>query len=336
LRFLPALVGLAACHPGIVDDHFDVLTDGAVIPVEVHGNIDGGTLLLVESGGPSGPGIVQRDVGYMPFADTLEPELAVALYDRRGTGTVEGDYGPADQSIDQLEADLDAVLSVLRSRYEPRHLVLMGHSFGTYSSGVYVLDHPGVADAWIAAAPAFIEGPDDLYVPYRRDFACRVAQGRIALGDANALWTEIEAFCDQYPSFPADREAPGVDELWSYLGRIEDRIEPSPSLAPGGLLEAVFLSHYNLIDTQLRSNLVSEAIEADPGREDLLPEVGAIEVPVAVVTGEYDGTTPTEMGQALADGVGGALTEIPRAGHYMMADQPDDFATVVLGVVDGL
>lgn len=155
---------LIGCGDGQAHDRFDVLTDGAVLPVEVHGNRASGTLILVESGGPSGPGIAERAVGYHPFQDTLEQDAAVAWYDRRGTGNAEGDYGVNDQSVAQLLLDLDAVIAVLRERYAPDRLVLLGHSFGAYSSGVYVLDHPGAVDGWVAAAPAVLGGPDEQYI----------------------------------------------------------------------------------------------------------------------------------------------------------------------------
>ncbi len=329
---------LLACGSGLVHDHFNVQTDGALLPVEIHGNIDGGTLLLVESGGPSGVSIAERNVGYMPFQDTLEPELAVAFYDRRGTGNATGDYTVDDQSMDQLIADLDAVIAVLDERYAPDRIVLMGHSFGTYTSALYQIEHPGVTDAWIAAAPAIIEGPDDFYVPYRRDFACRVADEQIGEGSDKSLWSDIEAFCAANPTIAAEWDTPEREELWGYLGQIEDLLEPWPSMEVGGLLGAVFFSHYNIIDAQMRPNLISEAIEADPGREDLLPELGAIAVPAVVITGEYDGTTPTELGTAVVEALpdGAQLTEIEGGGHYMMADDPDAFADSVFALVDEL
>jgi pimeloyl-ACP methyl ester carboxylesterase len=327
-----------ACTDGQVHDRLNVVSAGAVLPVDVHGNVDSGTLLLVESGGPSGPGAAERAVGYMPFQDTLEPELAVAWYDRRGTGNATGDYSAEDQSIGQLVEDLDAVVAVLGSQYAPERLILLGHSFGTYSSALYQLEHPGRVDAWIAAAPSILEGPDDLFVPYRRDFACRVGEDQRAAGDASALWTDLEAFCAAFPSLPADWDAPGREELWGYLNEIEDRLEPWPAMDPLGLLSLVFGSHYNLLDTQLRENLISSAIVAEPGREDLLPELGGIDVPAVVITGEYDGTTPTELGEAIVAALppGATLHEFAGGGHYMMADDPEGFAEVVRVLVGGL
>jgi len=204
---------LPACSSDVVHDHFNVLVDGAVLPVEVHGYLGGGTLVLVESGGPSGPGIAERAVGYHPFQGTLEREVAVAWYDRRGTGNAAGDYGVEDQSIDQLIVDLDAVIDVLIARYAPDHVLLLGHSFGTYTSGLYLLDRPGKVDGWVAAGPSIIEGPDDLFVPYRRDFACRVGDEQRADGRTDALWADLAAFCAANPTLPPSWDTPEREEL---------------------------------------------------------------------------------------------------------------------------
>lgn len=328
-----ALVG---CSPR--GDRLIVRTDGAALPVGVYGDFDSGTLLLVESGGPSGPALAERMVGYFPFADTLERHAAVAAYDRRGTGNATGDYRVEDQSMAQLVADLDAVVAVLTERYAPERLILMGHSFGTYTSALYQLEHPGVVDGWVAAAPSILEGPDELFIQYRRDFACRVAGDQLAAGASAPLWPDLEAFCAAHPTIPAVWDTPEREALWSYLGQIEDQLEPWPAYETGGLVAAVFFSQYNFVDTQLRPNRISRAITADPGREDLLPELGALDVPVAVITGEFDGTTPTELGRAVVDALPGTgvLTEVEGGGHYMMVDDPVAYETAVLDVIDRL
>lgn len=317
-----------------VHERLVVRTDGADLPLAVHGDLSTGTLILIESGGPSGPSLAERMVGYHPFEDTLETHAAVAAYDRRGTGNATGDYAVEDQSMDQLVADLDAVITLLDARYAPDTLVLMGHSFGTYTSALYQIEHPARVDGWVAAAPAILEGPDELYIGYRRDFACRVAGGQ---GGEDPLWQEIATFCAEHPVLPPVWDTPEREQLWGYLGEIEDRLEPWPAMDPGGLLGAVFFSQYNFVDTQARPNLISGAIEAAPGREDLLPELPDRTVPTAVISGEFDGTTPTELGQALVDAVpDGTLTEIPGGGHYMMADDAEAFEAAVLDLLGRL
>lgn len=332
------LLLLGGCVEGTVNAQIDVRSDDAVLPVQIHGRIGSGTLVLVESGGPSGPGIAERAVGYHPFQDTLEQEVAVAWYDRRGTGNASGDYRPEDQSLDQLIDDLHAVLAVLELRYAPERLVLMGHSFGSYTSALYQLEHPGVVQGWVTAAPAVMHGSDTYYISYRRDFVCRVAAEQHAEGSPDPLWDDIEGFCIANPTLPPVWDTPEREQLWSYLGQIEDLLEPWPSMNGAGLLATVFFSHYGLIDTQLRPNLISEAIVADPGQEDLLPLLSDIVVPTAVLTGEYDGTTPTELGAAVAAAVGPAavLTEIADGGHYMMADDPEAFADAVMALIGRL
>ncbi|HEY5108886.1 MAG TPA: alpha/beta hydrolase [Acidimicrobiales bacterium] len=67
---------------------------------------------------------------------------------------------------------------------------------------------------------------------------------------------------------------------------------------------------------------------------DELPEVHAalsrIRVPTAVVVGSWDLVVRPGAGRTLADSVGGAeLVEIPRAGHFVARDTPDELAGIV-------
>jgi proline iminopeptidase len=331
LPWLPVLLG--ACAGEAVDDHLTVLSGDAVLPVHVRGNMGSGTLLVYESGGPSGPGIAERRVGYVDLKDTLEPELAVAFYDRRGVGNAHGDYAAEDLSMEVLVEDLHAVISVLRDRYAPERVVLMGHSWGGYSSASYLLAHPDAVDAWVPVAPAMMGG-DDLYIPYRRAWLCRVAAD--LQGEA-PLWDEVLGWCADHPSVPPDSAA--KDELWDYLITASEQLEPWPSMDAMGLLGAIFASHYNLVDTQLRANRISGPLHAEAEGMDLLPELGAVTVPTLVITGEYDPDLPTELGDAIVAAVGTSdaeVVEIEGAGHYPMDHDPSGFAAPVLDLVGAL
>jgi len=54
--------------------------------------------------------------------------------------------------------------------------------------------------------------------------------------------------------------------------------------------------------------------------------------------GEYSIITPTEMGQAMVDTLGAdaALTQVPAAAHYRMADNPAVFGEGVRQLIDRL
>ena len=329
---------LAGCSGDLVDERFHVIHDDAAIPVRVAGNVGRGTLILWESGGPSGPGIAEHLVDYIDTDELLEPHVAVASYDRRGVGNAHGDYTVEDLTLDALLGDLDAVRRVLVERYGFAHVVLLGHSWGAFSSGSYLLEHPGQVDGWIPVAGAFLGGPDENYVPYRHAWVCRVATDKVDEGASEALWAEAVAWCAAHPEpQPPDTEA--RLEMWGYYNEFGDRLEPWPSIETGPLLGALVASHVNLLDTQLGRNVISSPLHREIENVSLLPRLEAVEVPTLVVTGEYDGGLPTELGLEALEALGTPesdkrLVEIQGGGHYPFDSAPEVFTDEVLELVE--
>ena len=61
------------------------------------------------------------------------------------------------------------------------------------------------------------------------------------------------------------------------------------------------------------------------GRMDLRARLGKIDVPTAVVVGEFDGATPPAHAERLADAIYGAsLTVLPGCKHLSALERPDD------------
>ncbi|MCP4200610.1 MAG: alpha/beta fold hydrolase [bacterium] len=59
-------------------------------------------------------------------------------------------------------------------------------------------------------------------------------------------------------------------------------------------------------------------------RDDVLPDLGAIETPTLVIVGADDRPQPSERARRIADGIPGAeLMVIPNAGHLSTIDAPD-------------
>lgn len=315
---------------GQVDEWFNVENDGAVLPVHARGNGETGTVVLFESGGPSGPGIAERLIDYVDFSDTLEQDALVVFYDRRGVGNAHGSYRDDDLTVDALTRDLHAVSEIVAQRYEPEHRVLVGHSFGGMSSLLYLLDHPDGADTWVPVAPGWTNS-DEEEIHYRLRFACRVASEQKDAGRTGAIWDDILAFCDAHDEIEPLSET--HDELWEYLNLIDNRFDDWPTMDAGGLAGAVFGSHYNFIDTQMRKNRISEPIFAELDGYEVLPALTEIEVPTLVVTGEFDTVGPRELCHEAVEALGAsdkAYFEVEGAGHYPFHVDPEGFANQVL------
>lgn len=331
------LTVMATLLVGCGHDLLLVQSGDAVLPVQVKGDVDRGTMIVFESGGPSGPGIAERRVGWMGWAPLVEPEVAVAFYDRRGVGNADGDYAPDEQSFDLLVEDLDAVLVALREAHGVDRFVLFGHSFGTQVALAHGARDPGAVDAIVLVGPAPFEG-DHLFVPYRRDFACRVAAARLDVEPDEPLWTEILDWCAVTPVVDVsdlDRRSADWQRLGVFLDEVADRLGGQAGMSAGGLLATVFGSHYGVVDTTLRDNLISSHIGFEGF--DLFPELGALTVPTLLVTGEYDDITPTELAVEVAGALGSEdvrTLEMPGAGHYAWDRDPQAFADAVLDQVE--
>ena len=333
LLVLP-LLPLMACS-ALTNDQLQVDHDDVILPVQVRGNVDDGTLLLYETGGPWGGGLEERVVDYQYFSETLEPHVGIAYYDRRGYGNAYGQYKPDDISVDAYVADLDAVLRVVQERYEPERIVLMGHSWGGFITGRYLVDRGSErVDAWISAAGAVVTGGDDAYVPFRRDFVCRVSADRLEAGDTRADWAGMQDWCDAH--LEIDPESDARDELWDHLNRVYELVG-DPPIRTGPLLSALFGSSYNVTDSLMTPNEISLRVYEDTREMDLLSELGAVDVPTLFVAGELDDVIPTEVADAAAAIVPDAIVvEIPDAGHYVTWPDPQPFADDVLGFLDSL
>jgi pimeloyl-ACP methyl ester carboxylesterase len=321
---------LAGCG-GQVHDHLYVHTDGAVLPVAVHGSPDAGRLVLFESGGPSGMGIGQRWVGEVDFRDTLEQHALVALYDRRGTGNAEGSYRAGDVTLERLVDDLDAVGLALRERYAPEQVVLMGHSFGGLSSMLALGTHPGLAEGYVAVAPSWLGKDEALALPYRLAFVCRVAQEEQERGSAEPVWQEMVTFCAENPTVEPGSEPHRL--LYEHLSAIIDLRETSPTKSLGELLATWVGSHYVLADAT-RDSRISEGIWAEVEGMDTLPLLERIEAPTLLVTGQYDSLAPSEvapvMSQLATPEEQRWHVQIDGGGHFAFLADPERFEAEVL------
>lgn len=70
---------------------------------------------------------------------------------------------------------------------------------------------------------------------------------------------------------------------------------------------------------------------------DVMDRIGRIRLPALVIVGEDDELTPPKYSEFLARAIEGAsLVRIPRAGHYVPLEQPDEVNCAIRGFLAGL
>lgn len=113
--------------------------------IQIRGHDRANPLLLVLHGGPGVP--------EMPFEFVnaeLETRFTVVQWDQRGAGkSFSGNIPPASMTIDQLVADTDELIDLLRRRFRQERIFLMGHSTGTIIGVIATARRPEAIRAYI-------------------------------------------------------------------------------------------------------------------------------------------------------------------------------------------
>jgi pimeloyl-ACP methyl ester carboxylesterase len=240
----------------------------------------------------------------------------LVFWDQRGHGR-SGGGGPDHASIDQLGADLHAVLAAVAPGNAP--VVLVGHSMGGMAIMALADQHPGlfgpkvIGVALISTAASGIDPTAWLPGPLRpvaRQVAAPMLRGaasgrraalversREAAGDLAFLGTKYIAFGDSQVS-PA----------------LVDFLERMIRATPVNVIAEFYLA----------------LVEHD--KQAALGVLGR--VPVVVLAGDRDRLVPTALTQRLAAGIPGAeFILLPGAGHVVILERPGEVNQAIAGLV---
>ncbi len=155
--FLPILGALllAACSspfsPGDGEDFFYVKRDNARFPVWVRGDKDDDTFVVIVHGGPGSTGT--QYFHYGAFAG-LESQYGVVYWEERASGYSQGNGkgGQENLNAEETARDLEAVVDVIQSKYSPKSVFLLGHSWGGVLGTAFLgnnVDRRQKVDGWI-------------------------------------------------------------------------------------------------------------------------------------------------------------------------------------------
>ena len=249
-----------------------------------------GTPLLVIHGGPGGTSCRLREHG------RLGDERPVIFYDQLGTGRSER---PRDSTLWTLPRAVQEVEAIRRA-LGLRELHILGQSWGSAVALEYALTHPGSGvrslvltgpflstPRWIADARLLVaQLPDTM----RRVIAAADSAGRY---DTPAYAAAMDSFSVRFGSrrrvsYPECAAVKGNTEIYNYMWG------PSEFRATGTLRDY-----------------------------DRSARLGELRLPVLLVAGEFD-EARAETVNGYARTIPGARVEIiPRAGHAMVADEPE-------------
>jgi pimeloyl-ACP methyl ester carboxylesterase len=325
---------LASCSEWQTDgEHMFLRNDGADLPIWVRGNVASGTLLIWIAGGPGDPVAIVRGAA----TDRIEEHYGMVYWDQRGSGSAQGNAPPESFTMDQFVDDTDKVVDLVKARYSPERVFLIGHSWGGTLATAYLLDAKrqrkiaGFIDlggnhdvplvypmklAWLRDfASAFVER--GIYVEHNREVLAFCESSPPLSRASLAAWEEFvdhtnAAFHDPNRGFPV-----GFDLLFR-----------SGESAPAYL----FVNADYVENSLYKSDAVLYEMSYSA-------RMKAITIPTAALWGRYDGIVPLPAAKAALESLGTSpenkrLVAFEHSAHFPFLEEPEAFARAVVEFVE--
>lgn len=274
-----------------------VLPDGRSLTVAAH---DGVELAVTVAGPDDGPTVVLAHCWM--GSRRLWAEVAQALADDGHRVVLYDQRGHGDSAcpdrpptIDDLAHDLRAVLDAVGVE----RATFAGHSMGGMTIQAYAAEHPE-------------------HFAARAEGVVLVATAARVLGRALPA-TMVELLMGE-----------GRSE-WSRRGRLGYRVARG-SLGAGARPEHVRLTLEGMVGTP---GVVRAGFLSAMSTMDLRTGNRTIAVPTTVIVGQRDRLTPPRLARQLAASIEGSrLVVLPRVGHMLPLEAPEDVLDAILATVD--
>jgi len=307
----------AISTPNGIDEGRYVTLGGIEQWITIRGEDRRNPVLLFVHGGP---GDATNPWGYAAFRTWLKT-FTVVQWDQRGTGRTLGKSGPSVAptiTIDRMAQDGVELAETLRRTLQKDKILLVGHSWGSILGVFMVKARPDLFSAFVGTG--MVADPQKGYVVAYETLLEKATRA----GEARAIRELKDVGPPPYP----DGRGYGVQRRWANLFEGADFFIASmigfaldaPGYRPNDIkdwMDGQVLSAERLVpQTSATSALTAKSLAGD------------FAVPVFVIQGAEDFTTPTSLARAFVQSIRAprkAFVAIPDAGHFAVFMKRDVF-----------
>jgi pimeloyl-ACP methyl ester carboxylesterase len=300
--------------PNGVDERKYVEIGGIQQWITIRGEDRSNPLLLFLHGGP---GDCTNLWSYSAFRPWLK-HFTVVQWDQRGAGKTLGQNGPRIAktiTIDRLVQDGVELSEWLRKSEQKEKILLVGHSWGSILGVLMAKARPALFHAFVGTGQ--VADPATSYTVSHRELLEKAQ----ALGDAQAIRELQEVGPPPYP----DGRGYRVQRKWSNF------FEGADSFIASMVGFALSTPGYTLRDfNDWSEGQMVSAEELVPASSKLEARAlaGDFALPVFVIQGASDFTTPTSLAKSFVDSIRAPRKEfvvIEGGGHFAVFMKPDAF-----------
>jgi proline iminopeptidase len=305
--------------PGGIDELQAVEVGGIKQWIHVRGNDVRNPILLYLHGGPGSPMMADSWTFQRPWEDFF----TVVQWDQRGAGKTFGESGrKVDRSmtVDQMQADAEALIEWLRRTYGKEKIFLLGHSWGSILGVKVAQHHPEWLYAYIGVGQV---------VSIRRNESVgyeQTLEKARALNNVQAI-KELESIAP-YPN--ADGTIPlsklVTERKWDVAlggmryGHKTDKESLRWSMSPD-------YDSNDIKSGQLGEESTIQVLRSQLPQIDF-DKVTRFKCPVFIFAGAEDRTTPRTLAKEFFDRIHAPqkkFYEVEGAAHYVVSERPGIF-----------
>jgi pimeloyl-ACP methyl ester carboxylesterase len=322
---IAASVLLSACTQSeflTAGDYFHLDHKGAKLPVWVKGNINSGVFLITVHGGPGASG---HEFPLSHGFQYLEEDYAIVYWDQRFSGLSQGDPDLAEISAELFIEDTEQIVELIRQKYNPDKLFMLGHSWGGQLSAGYLGrdKHADLFDGWIDLDGSLY---GELESVIMKDWILDQVPAKLADENSDQEfwqfvldWYDAHPQVDNYTDFEPYIFASSLDG-YAYDWAKTQELNPTP------YKDLIFSSMFSFA-------FYTSGIPVQQTWVDTLnftPELHHINIPSLLLWGKQDGAVPAALADYVymhlaTDSTMKHLVILDECSHSPHYDQPDRF-----------
>lgn len=305
----------AITSPNGIDEAKYIEIGGLQQWVTIRGEDRSNPVLLFLHGGP---GDATNPWGYAGFRSWLE-KFTVVQWDQRGAGRTLGKNGASlgpTITVDQMVRDGIELTELLRTTLGQDKVILVGHSWGSILGVLMVKARPDLFRAFVGTGQVAVDPAKSYAVAYSELLAAAVRRG-----DQQAV-RELKGIG---PPPWGDGRGYRVQRKWANLFEGADRFLASML---GLAFTAPGYSPRDVSDWLDGQRLSAERLVPQTRTIDEAALGGQFSVPVFVIQGAEDYTTPTSLARTFVSSIRAPKKEfvaIEGAGHFAVFMKSDAF-----------
>lgn len=308
-------------------------------PIYVRGNKNADTYIIWVHGGPGSSGLYYGDISEV---GVLQKTYRVIYWDQLSSGGTVGNPDASDFTLNEFSKHVDGVINIIRNRYKPQNIFLLGHSWGAFLSAYYLVAEGNASlsaqrqnkiDGLINLNAVFdIQQTITNGVTFVRDFANQ----EISRGNDVGKWGKtIDWYNERNGVFRGQDVTTHyeyVDDAGGMVIQKARRDEVEAELTLKMVFESPF-EFYSYYDNQKAIRTYLQIEDASLIRDNE-PNIKAITVPTLIMAGKEDKIAfienSREWHNIIKEGKGAnnfPLIEYNNAAHAIFLDAKDKYIT---------